>query len=203
MKRRIILKVAQLRQPNLLEVKMMCDEGQLEVPEERPGVLDSDGVVGELDVGHNDLDQGLLPLDGGQHCPVLGVEDDPVTLDTLGKQLHRQTLELIALLKQLLEMITDEVDAVLKQLLEAELICQLEDGHTVGHVQVPNHELDAAHVELPGLQVVGRLQQVLDIVYGDVGVASVQGLDHYPQSAGGHVHVNTIPPLIPKHSLQQ
>ena len=93
----VILEVLQLRQADLLEVEVVRDEGQLEVSEERPGVPRPLRVVVSLDELHDDADERLLPLDGGQHCAELGVEDDPVTLDALGEQLHRQLLELGAL----------------------------------------------------------------------------------------------------------
>ena len=50
---------------------------------ERPGVLHTDAVVVELDVLHYDAHQSLLPLYGWQDCPVLGVENDPITFNTL------------------------------------------------------------------------------------------------------------------------
>ena len=58
-------------------------------------------------------------------------------------------------------MVSDEVDAVLEQPLQAELVRQLEHRHAVGHVQVPDHELDTSGVQLLRLQIVGGLQQVL------------------------------------------
>ena len=58
-------------------------------------------------------------------------------------------------------MVSDEVDAVLEQPLQAELVRQLEHRHAVGHVQVADHELDTPGVQLLRLQVVGGLQQVL------------------------------------------
>ena len=81
----VILEVLQLGQADLLEVEVVRDEGQLEVSEERPGVPRPLRVVVSLDELHDDADQRLLPLDGGQHCAELGVEDDPVTLDALGE----------------------------------------------------------------------------------------------------------------------
>ena len=50
---------------------------------ERPGVLHTDAVVVELDVLHYDAHQSLLPLYGWQDSPVLGVQDYPVTFNTL------------------------------------------------------------------------------------------------------------------------
>ena len=55
----------------------------MEILTERPGVLHTDTVVVELDVLDYDGHQGLLPLNGRQDCAVLGVEDDPITFDTL------------------------------------------------------------------------------------------------------------------------
>ena len=81
----VILEVLQLGQADLLEVEVVRDEGQLEVSEERPGVPRPLRVVVSLDELHDDADERLLPLDGGQHRAELGVEDDPVTLDALGE----------------------------------------------------------------------------------------------------------------------
>ena len=146
----------------------MSDEWKFEVSEQGPGVSNPDSEVCELYVFDDNLDKSLLPLDGGQDSSKLGVEDDPVTLDTLGKQLHRQVFELFTGLEKKLEIITDKIDAILKKPLETELICQLEHSDTVGNVQVSDHELDALYIELLGLEIIGCLQEILNVVNVDV-----------------------------------
>ena len=129
---RVILKVAQYWKPNLFEVKMMSDEREFEVSEQGPGVPNSDREVCKLHIVYNHLDKSLLPLDGGEDSPELGVEEDPVTLDTLGKKLHWKVFELFTGLEEKLEIVSDKIDAILKKPLETELVCQLEEGDTVG-----------------------------------------------------------------------
>ena len=140
------------------------------LPEEWPGVLHPDAVVDELDVVDDDPHEGLLPLYGGQDRPILAVQDDPVALDTLGNcrselavrgltletltELHGKLFELFTLLEQQLEVIPDEVDALLQELLEVELVGEPQDGDAVGEVEVPHHELHAPCVQLLGLEVV-------------------------------------------------
>ena len=131
---RVILKVAQFRKPNLFEVKIMSDKWKFKVLEQRPSVPNPDREVCELHVVYNHLDKSLLPLDGGEDSPELGIEDDPVTLDTLSKKLHRDVFELFTGLKEKLKIVSDKVDAILKKPLETELVCQLEEGNTVGVV---------------------------------------------------------------------
>ena len=66
--------------------------------------------------------------------------------------------EVIVLFEQKLEMVSYEADAVLQEFFQVELVCQSEDRHTVGDVEVPHHELHTPLVQLLGLQVVGGLQ---------------------------------------------
>ena len=143
MKSRVILKIAQLWKTDLFEVEVMSDEWEFEVPEQGPGVPDPDWEVCKLDVVDDDLDQGLLSLDSGEDSSELRIKDDPVTLDTFGKKLNWKLFELCTGLEETLKIVTDKVDAVLKKPLKTKLVRQLENGDTIGHVQVPDHELDA------------------------------------------------------------
>ena len=56
-------------------------------------------------------------------------------------ELYRQVFEVVVLFEETLEVVSYEADGVLEEFLQVELVCQPEDGHTVGDVEVPHHEL--------------------------------------------------------------
>ena len=70
-------------------------------------------------------------------------------------------------------MVPDEVDAVLQKFLQIELVGEPQDGHTVGEIEVPDHELHTPLVQLLRLEIVGGLQEILDVIDGDISLAGV------------------------------
>ena len=118
-----------------------------------------EAAVVELDVLRHDARQSLLPLYGRHDSPVLCVQNELVIFDTPCKQIHREALKkVLALSKQMSEMISHNVDALQEQVLQDQLVGKPQNDHTVGKVEVPHHDLHTHCVQCHRLQVVGSLQ---------------------------------------------
>ena len=197
----VILKVGKVRQSNAAEVKVVSYEWQLESSEQGPGVSDPHVIVLELHVLDDDAHQSLLPLYGRQHSAKLAVKDDAIALDALGEELNWKLLEILAAFQKLLEVISDEVDRLLKQPLYAQCVGKPQHRDNIGQVEVPGHEVDTLCAQVLDLKIVWSLQEILDVLCADVSLAGVEGPHHGSQGGSGQVHLDLFFLLVAEHSL--